>query len=537
MNARWIDRIRRHGPNAAVLLLIAAMGWWGHRSGWKVSRLSTLWSRSAPVEEDWCPTHNVPLSKCISCTPALRGANPADWCKEHGMPESRCIFCHPDILKSGKAVDWCAQHGVPESQCTICHPDIAAKGPPPEEKSDVTVLPPDSPRAERNPASCSIHELRVQFASVESVGKAGIRLETVEERPMPEFVRAPGEIQYGQDAVARLSARSPGIAWRILKGLGDWVRKGDVLALVACAEAGRARADLIQALATREARERTFKRIETSAESGFRTQGELQEAEASVHAARIQVMAAEQALRNLGLPVRAEDLTGLPDERLSEEVRFLGLTDEIRKALGKDATEGGLLPMVSPIEGVVVSREVVVGEAVDSTRTLFVVADTGRMCVALDVRLEDASRLSVGQDVIFRPDGDAGAAASGKVTWVGTAVDDRTRTVKARADLENPEGRLLAHTFGSARVKVRETPNAAVVPERAIQWEGCCRIVFVRQTPEIFQPRKVRLGVRNGEFREILVGLVPGEVVVTEGSALLKSEILKSRLGVGCAGE
>jgi cobalt-zinc-cadmium efflux system membrane fusion protein len=58
--------------------------------------------------------------------------------------------------------------------------------------------------------------------------------------------------------------------------------------------------------------------------------------------------------------------------------------------------------------------------------------------------------------------------------------------------------------------------------------------VFVRLADDIFQTRKVRLGTQDSHYTEILVGLAPGEVIATEGSHVLKSEILKSNLGAGC---
>jgi cobalt-zinc-cadmium efflux system membrane fusion protein len=120
------------------------------------------------------------------------------------------------------------------------------------------------------------------------------------------------------------------------------------------------------------------------------------------------------------------------------------------------------------------------------------------------------------------------------VTWISTAVDDQTRTLRVRADIENPEGRLRDMTFGKAEITVRQTPDAIVVPNEAIQWEGCCYVVFVRLTDDIFQTRKVKLGAKDSVFTEVLVGAMPGEVVVTTGSHVLKSEILKSNLGAGC---
>jgi cobalt-zinc-cadmium efflux system membrane fusion protein len=193
-----------------------------------------------------------------------------------------------------------------------------------------------------------------------------------------------------------------------------------------------------------------------------------------------------------------------------------------------------LIPVRSPFDGIVVSRTVVPGEAADATKTLFIVADTSRMWAALDVRAEDMGGLAMGQAVTFQgPD----LASQGKVSWISTAVDEKTRTLQVRASLENPDGRLRAHTFGTARITTRESPKAIAVPDDAIQWEGCCHVVFVRLTDEVFQTRKVRLGARSGGFTEVLVGVVPGEVVATTGSHVLKSEILKSKLGAGCVDE
>ena len=96
---------------------------------------------------------------------------------------------------------------------------------------------------------------------------------------------------------------------------------------------------------------------------------------------------------------------------------------------------------------------------------------------------------------------------------------------------------LRAHVFGSGRVTIRKVPDAVTVLSEAIHWEGCCHVVFVRLTDDIFQTRKVKLGAVQGLFTEVLNGVLPGEAVVTAGSHVLKSEILKSSLGAGCCPE
>ncbi|MCU0294364.1 MAG: TolC family protein, partial [Thermoanaerobaculaceae bacterium] len=93
------------------------------------------------------------------------------------------------------------------------------------------------------------------------------------------------------------------------------MKQGDVLALVDAAEVGRAKTEILQAAAQVDVKEKTFDRIKASTEKGLRTQAELLEAEASLREARGRLSSAEQALINLGLPVRAADLAALPEEK------------------------------------------------------------------------------------------------------------------------------------------------------------------------------------------------------------------------------
>jgi cobalt-zinc-cadmium efflux system membrane fusion protein len=149
--------------------------------------------------------------------------------------------------------------------------------------------------------------------------------------------------------------------------------------------------------------------------------------------------------------------------------------------------------------------------------------------VMLNLRVEDANRVAVGQEIFFRPDG-AKDEARGLLDWVSAEVDEKTRTVRARATVPNPDGRLRPRTFGAGRVLVRPIPKAVAVPDAAVQWEGQTALVFVRQSDTVFLPRKVKLGVRQDGYTQVLEGVRPGEEVVTTGSHVLRSEMLKDRI-------
>jgi cobalt-zinc-cadmium efflux system membrane fusion protein len=88
--------------------------------------------------------------------------------------------------------------------------------------------------------------------------------------------------------------------------------------------------------------------------------------------------------------------------------------------------------------------------------------------------------------------------------------------------------------FAEARISVRDRQPALVVPTASVQWEGCCNVVFVKRSETVYEPRKVHLGVGTGTVYEVLSGVGQGEEVVTQGSFLLKTEILKGSIGAGC---
>ncbi len=538
--------VTRSLPTFLVLVCLSALGYWGHHSGWKAPKFSDLFgARVVQEEEDWCVEHGVPDSKCIKCHPELAGESGADWCKEHGVPESRCTICHPGILTKGVAGDWCREHGVPESNCTLCHPEIAVKGSPQKGTPDVSVVvaqddtalktSPGSVRAGRpakDPSTCQTHAMRVQFASAASVEKAGVKLGSVVERPMADTLTANAEIDYDRTRLAQVSSRASGVAWWVGKEVGDRVSRGEVLALVDSADIGRAKAELLQAAAQRQVRAQTLERTRSLSLDNIGSQANLQEKEAAFREAEIRLFIARQTLINLGFMLSPDGPSDIPNER---ELLLLGVPQSIRENLDASNTTANLLPITAPLDGVVTTRNIVAGEVVETSKPLFVVADTSRMWVMIDVPQSLANRVALGQRVRFRAEPKSDNAVLGTIAWISTAVDEQTRTVKVRADMDNAEGRLLAGMFGQAAITIRESPTAIAVPDEAVQWEGCCHVVFVRLTDEIFQPRKIKAGARSGGFTEVLVGVLPGEVVATTGSHVLKSEILKSNLGAGCA--
>lgn len=510
---RALVRLGRHMPTLIVMALLAGLGAYGHQSGWKLPKFSALTGNGVTAREDWC--------------------------EEHGVPESQCVECHPDRLPRGKDYGWCKEHGV--ANCPLCHPEVA------QLRQAAVVTQADRQRAARalaaaprpeNNAICKNYRRRIQFASLEAQKKAGVDVGLVERQPISESVLVNGQINYDQTRFANLSSRLPGTVWHVEKNIGDHVRAGEVLALVDAAEVGRAKTELIQALAQEDLQRKAVKRLEAITEVVPGRQ--VQEAQSGFVQARARLLSAQQALGNLGLAVNVEQLRALSEEKLAERLRLLGLPESVAAHLGPNETTTNLLPVTAPIDGVVVARHVVAGEVVDTSRVLFQVADTSRMWLTLNVAAEDASRLALGQPVHFRPDGSR-EEVRGKVVWISTTADQQTRMVPVRAELPNANAQLRNETFGAGRIILHEEPEAIAVPNEAVHWEGCCHIVFVRDKayfdqdrPKVFHVRTVRPGSKTEKVTQIVAGVLPGEVIATQGSDVLRAELLKNNLGEGC---
>jgi multidrug efflux pump subunit AcrA (membrane-fusion protein) len=268
----------------------------------------------------------------------------------------------------------------------------------------------------------------LRFESMEVMQKSGIKTVTVTKRLMSRSVVANGIIDYDRTRMAQLSTRAPGTVWKVYKRVGEPVRKGEILGLVDAVEVGRAKGEFLQALRMLQLKTDNLERQKRAHESGAVPERMLRESEAAVAEARIRLFSAQQALANLGLPIRLEQVNGLPDERLTGYLRFLGLPESITQSLDPLSTTANLLPLVAPFDGVVIRSDVVEGELISSASPQYTVADLRRLWVLLDVRQEDMAGVRQGQRIAFHADGAAETDATIRPARSGSAPRSKTTT-------------------------------------------------------------------------------------------------------------
>lgn len=498
-----------HGAvNLLVFGLLAGLFLLGHSTGWKLPSRASLFGGSAATPEDWCDEHLVPASICVECLPGQQKPKGFGFCREHGVAE--CVLCHPELAQV-------------QGEPTLPTYDSRA----------ALALVPRPVNNSRN----MLHERRVQFANAAAADKAGIQVDVVSAQTMSDVVTANGEIQFDPTRVAHLSSRAGGTVVHVFKITGDEVQPGDVLAIVDVSAVGQAKSDLLQAIVERRLRESNYARLKAA---GIGVAGvTLTEGKAALEEAEVALISARQALVNLGLEV-PEAFDESDPNKIADQLRFLGIPQAALKALPAETRSANLYAVRTPFAGAVVASDSVVGEVVTAEDVLYTVADPRHMWLTLAVPQEDAPYVKRGLRVDFITD-DGALKTGGNISWVSPTVDERTRTLQARVVLENPESKLRDKTFGAGRILLREEPQAVVVPRAAVQSTGDATFVFVRDknylkkdTSKLFYPRQVRLGASDADHVELLAGVLPGEVVATEGSNVILSQLLRSNLGAGC---
>lgn len=454
-----------------------------------------------------CALHQAPRELCFICDPALRDKDRL-WCREHDRYEDRCWECHPEARDQNRP--YCNEHGLYEDECFICHPEARPKSATQAETGHphASLLCEEHGVAEAECGICHPDQvarldpgqaLKVRLPSPDSARAAGVELGKPTRGQIAEGVECYADITFNQNKVAQIVTPVSGILQEVPVDLGHTVEEKQPVARLWSASIAEAVAKAVLSHQTLDRERRLRGQRVTS-------QQNLEEAEAAHRAA-------------------------------CQQLRTLGFTEEQIDALGHKPQEEVLLEMRAPFAGEIVERNAVRGAFVEAGRTLFTLADRSVMWAMLNLPESALGQVRVGQEVELQLDSMPGKTFAGTLTWVSAEVDDRTRMARARAEIPNPEGVLRAKMFAQARILTRTRKDALLLPGGAVQHVEGTHLVFVKLEEDLYEARRVQLGARFGGQVEVMAGLRPEENVALSHVFPLKSQLLVSRLGAGCAHE
>ncbi len=320
--------------------------------------------------------------------------------------------------------------------------------------------------------------------AVEEVRAIQVATETARPGVIADTVKLVGNIAPYRRVI--LSAETGGTVKEVAVELGDPVREGQVLARLdarsSTARLTQAKAQLQQAESARQLAQIDFERSERLHEQGASSTLEYQRAEAQWLSAQASVEAAEAGLQLA--------------ERSLEQCSF-----------------------VAPFPGRIAARHLEKGALVRPGAPALELVDTSRVRVQAGVEAATVRNLSVGQEarvlVSDRPGEEPRFEIPGRVEHIGPHADTRTRTFPIEILAENQDGALLPGSLVRIEVVLRERDGAVLIPDLAVA-AGPPATVFVLKG-DMAHLRRIQLGAVDGEDREVLGGLEPGEEVVTLG--------------------
>jgi cobalt-zinc-cadmium efflux system membrane fusion protein len=335
--------------------------------------------------------------------------------------------------------------------------------------------------------------------SAEAIQRADIHLATAERRALSGGVAVPAEVQFEPSSTAHVGPLVSGRIVRVAVALGDRVKAGQLLGVVASSDVSAARARLDQARARLAAAESTLKRQQQLATEGIGAQRSLIEAEAQVGELRAEVEGVRGQLSVFGSGSAGE----------------LGLT--------------------APIAGVVVGLHGTLGETATPDQAVFIVTDPTKVSVRGDVPELEIANLQQGSAAIVRLHAFPELSMSGVVSYVAPALDETTRSLPIRVTLDAPDPRLRSGLFGSIElIGGRAEERVLVVPTEAVATIEGQTVLFVPgKTSGTFTPLPVSLGRRAGAVVEIRSGLEDGAQFAASGVFTLKSALRSNELSAG----
>ena len=374
---------------------------------------------------------------------------------------------------------------------------LGCEGPPP----NATGASPPAPSSDSSLVRLTVEEVKTAGIVVQPVVRA-------EFRTTRDF---PGTVEPNEHALAEITTLVRGRVIDVYADLGREVKSGALLALLYSSELGMAQSAYLKATAKLNVADRAFRRAELLLKEKVIGLAESQRREGEM------------------LSLRAER------QEARDRLLLLGLTDEDLRNLDRNHTIRSHVPVLAPFDGRVIARNLTKGEVVETTEKLFVVADLTDVWVTAVIPEKDIPYIrpdltgdgqSVEVHVAAYPD----QIFQGRITYVGDVLDPATRTMRLRLELPNPERKLKPAMYASVRVYSEPEPNVLLIPEAAVQRDRDRHFVFVQRDSAVFEARDVKLGHSNGRDIKVLDGLLEGESIVTKGSFVLKSELLREQI-------
>lgn len=325
-----------------------------------------------------------------------------------------------------------------------------------------------------------------------------LRTAVVGEAPVSETLRVAGQIDFDENRVARIGATVTGRVSAMPGQIGAQVGRGAVLAQITSTDLTTQQLAYVRARSAYELNRRNAERARTLFAADVISAAELQKRESEYSVSSAEMRAA------------------------ADQLRLLGLSHSALGSLGR-GTVNSVSQVTATMSGVIVERHLALGQVVQPSDQLFVVADLSKVWAVAQVPEQQVHLVKLGENVTIEIPALEDEKRSGKLVFVGHTVDPKTRTVLIRTELDNSKGDLKPMMLSTMLVQGQARPRL-VVPASAVVRENNADYVFVAEGKGSYRLRAVTLGHEDAGKRAVESGLKAGETIVVDGGFHLNTE-------------
>lgn len=351
------------------------------------------------------------------------------------------------------------------------------------------------------------HEVSEVVLSSEARSKIDLAFDEVKEGTISGMLKAPAKVITNQDYEAQVSSLVQGRVLEVYVKEGDYVKEGQILMHVKGLEIGEIIADYLQAKAMLDFTKAAYERQQTLLEQNVGSQKSFLESKAEYEKALAEYNAEDKRIHSIGL-----EHSDIETSKDSEHI-------------------AGVLPIKAPIGGIIVERNVVIGQLVEANTTAFKIMNISNLWAEGQIYEKDLTKVTGKPKVEFTTPAYPNEKFKGDVILIGQTIDEHSRTIKVRASLQNTNGKLKPNMFGELFIPINSDTKGIIVPTDAMVKEGNESYVFVVENDSTFSRRNVETGIEFAGMREVVSGIKKGEKIVTKGVFFLKSELLKETFG------
>jgi cobalt-zinc-cadmium efflux system membrane fusion protein len=323
---------------------------------------------------------------------------------------------------------------------------------------------------------------------------AGIALANAAPARIGSMTSLAGEITFNRDRTAHVVPTLAGVVKRVSADLGQQVKQGQVLAVIASVQLSQLRSELLSAQQRQKLAQLTFEREKKLWEDKISAQQDYLQAQQNVQEAAIATQNARQKLSALGTGPASSDALS----------RY-----ELR----------------APFDGMIIEKHIALGEAVKDDANVFMISDLSTVWAEIIVPAKDLNIVRVGKKATIRATA-MDSVSHGEISYVGSLLGEQTRTAKARITLDNPDAAWRPGLFVNVELNSNDSAVAVAVQSAALQTQDGKPTVFIRVDGG-FIAQPVVTGKSDGKHIEIIQGMTAGTPYAASGSFVLKAELGK----------